>query len=91
MPRTPIRLSKAEERLVAVTVSAITIGEVVTSVLHNVLAAWWPAIAVFVVALLAVGSWAWYLARSRHRSVRSVVVLGLPDWLGDRERQRVPP
>ena len=84
MPRTLIKLSKAEERLAAVTVSVITIGEIATSVLHNALGAWWPAIAVFAAALLAVGSWAWYLARSRRRSVRSVVLLGLPDWLAHR-------
>jgi hypothetical protein len=46
MPRTPITMWKAEERPAAVTVSAITIGEIVTSVRHNALGAWWPAIAV---------------------------------------------
>ena len=77
-------MSNAEDRMAAATVVAITIGEVVTGVLHNTLGTWWPAIAVLVLAALVVGGWALYLARSRRRSVRSVVVLGLPDWLADR-------
>lgn len=77
-------MSKAEDWLAAVTVVTITIGEVVTSVLHNTLGTWWPAVAVLVLAAVVVGGWAWYLAHSRRRSVGSVVVLGLPDWLADR-------
>ena len=85
MSRVPIEPSRGERRIGSVVALIATVGSFGAGVISNIIGRWWPSIAVLIFVVLAVPISAVYFARTRHRSIRSVLALGLPTF-PDRSR-----
>ncbi len=77
----PIELSERERQVATIGVVVFAIGEVGFRVLDNTAGLLWPSVALLVVFLAFTVGFAAYIARSRQRSFRSVLAIGVPDRL----------
>lgn len=75
----PVEFSRAEGRVVACAAVVVPVAELGFRVLDNTTGIWWPSIAwIGCLTAFALG-FATHIARSRSRSIRSVLALAIPD------------
>ena len=84
--RGPIELSKSEERVRDAVLVVAAVGEVALRVVDNVTNRWWPEAALSVAVIVFAALFTAYLARSRGRSLGSVAMLSLPEFMKRRSR-----
>ncbi len=76
-----VELSQSEWRVATVGVILLVIGQVVLRAVGNTTDVWRPSFALLGVFVLFVAGFTIYLAKSRRRSLGSLLALGLPDRL----------
>jgi hypothetical protein len=79
-----VELSQHERRVASSAVIVWAVGEVVLRVVGNTTGDWWPSFILLGAFLLFAAGFTMYLARTRNRSLGSLLVRALPDRLRSR-------
>jgi hypothetical protein len=79
-----VELSQRERRVASSAVIVWAVGEVVLRVVGNTTGDWWPSFILLGAFLLFAAGFTMYLARTRNRSLGSLLVRALPDRLRSR-------
>ena len=83
----PVDLSRKEQVLASSALVVIVVGELLLRVVGNTTGIWWPAFSFVGLTLLFMFAFAVYLARTRKRSVLSLLLLVIPDRVWNRLRR----
>jgi uncharacterized membrane protein YhaH (DUF805 family) len=81
MSAEPVELTERERRIATGSLIVFVVGEIVLRVVGSTTDVWWPSFAFLGALFVFVIGFAVYLARTRDRSLGSLLALALPDRL----------